>query len=145
MDPPSATHMSVPASGANDMDRALDTVAALLGRYGELPFDVGERSASDIRAEFEEWAKRILNGGDGENAGAPRRDFGGARRFFDDHRKTEAQFVRSPSAPLRATIDTFARCVRTTVVDDRAADAAARGQLAALADALSANDIGRIK
>jgi diguanylate cyclase (GGDEF)-like protein len=148
IDPPAATHMSAPAaaSTSSDMDRALDTVAALLRRYGEHAFDVGDRQAADIRSDFDEWAKRLLHGGDGDgDKGAPRRDFGGARRFFDDHRRSESKFVQTSLSTLRSAIDTFARCVRTTVVDDRTADAAARGQLAVLETALTSNDINRIK
>jgi diguanylate cyclase len=146
MDPPPATHMSVPAGGAGDIDRALDTIASLLRRYGEHSFDVDGREAAQIREECDQWAGKILNGGDGEKeGGTPKRDFGGVRRFFEEHRRTEAKFVRTSLSTLRGTIDTFARCVRTSVVDDRAADAAVRGELTALSDALSTNDIGRIR
>jgi diguanylate cyclase (GGDEF)-like protein len=138
--------MSVPAASANDFDRALDTVAALIKRYGEHAFDVEGREASQIKEDCERWASQLLGGGDGEGkGGAPKRDFGGVRRFFEEHRRNESVFVRTSMATLRGAIDTFARCVRTTVVDDRAADAAAKSQLVQLSDALSSNDIGRIK
>ncbi|HEX3597246.1 MAG TPA: GGDEF domain-containing protein, partial [Polyangiaceae bacterium] len=94
----------------------------------------------------ERWAAQLIGGGDGESdEGAPKRDFGGVRRFFEEHRRTESAFVRSSFSTLRGAIDTFARCVRTTVVDDRAADAAAKGQLSELSEALSSNDITRIR
>jgi diguanylate cyclase (GGDEF)-like protein len=143
VDPPPVTHMSVPAP---EVDRALDTVAALLRRYGEHAFDVGERAAAEIREEFDAWAARLVRGGDGDaEDGAPKRDFGGARRFFDEHRKSESEYVRTSLSTLRGAIDTFARCVRTSIFDDRSADKAAAGELSALAEALSSNDVARIR
>ncbi len=145
VDPPAVTHISVPAA-ASDFDRALDTVASLIKRYGEYAFDVEGREASQIREDCERWAAQLIGGGDGEaEGGVPKRDFGGLRRFFEEHRRTESAFVKTSLSALRSTIDTFARCVRTTVVDDRTADAAARGQLTELSEALSSNDIARIR
>jgi diguanylate cyclase (GGDEF)-like protein len=139
--------VSVPAaSGPLDVDRALDTVASLVRRYGEHAFDVGEREAADIREECDRWAAKILGGGDGETPeGAPRRDFGGLRRFFEDQRHRESKHVQTSLSSLRGAIHTFARCVKSTVVDERSSDATIGGELAALADALSSNDAGRIR
>jgi len=138
--------MSVPASGASDFDRALDTVAALIQRYGEHAFDIDGRDAVEVRQECERWAARLLGSGDGESAGGvSKRDFGGLRRFFEEQRRSESSFVQTSLSAFRGAIDTFARCVRATVVDDRAADEAARQEITALSAALSSNDIARIR
>lgn len=129
-----------------DADRALDTVAALLRRYGEDAFDTSEREADRVRAECDRWAGQILNGGDGEGrGGAPRRDYGGLRRFFDEDRKTEAAYVRSSLSSLRSAIHAFASALRLAVVDDGSADRAVTRELEALAVALGSNDAARIR
>lgn len=138
--------MSVPAAGASDFDRAIDTIAALVQRYGEHAFDVDGREAVQVRQDCERWASQLIASGDGESeGGASRRDFGGLRRFFEEHRRAESSYVRTSLTALRGAIDTFARCVRTSVVDDSAADEAARGELASLSDALASNDVARIR
>ncbi|HVW24590.1 MAG TPA: GGDEF domain-containing protein [Polyangiaceae bacterium] len=138
--------MSVPSTAPSDFDRALDTVAALIQRYGEHAFDMDGREAAQVRQDCERWASQLLASGDGESSGgASKRDFGGLRRFFEEHRRTESAFVRTSLSALRGAIDTFARCVRTTVVDDSTADEAARGEIAALSEALSSNDVARIR
>ena len=146
---------SVPAAPASraptappstmDADRALDTVAAILRRYGEDAFDTTDREADRVRAECDRWAGQILNGGDGESRGAPRRDFGGLRRFFDEDRKTEAAYVRSSLTSLRGAIHAFAGALRMAVVDDGSADRAVTRELETLATALGSNDAERIR
>jgi diguanylate cyclase len=129
-----------------DVDRALDTVVAMLRRYGEEAFDTAQREGQRARAECDRWAGQILNGGDGDaKAGAPKRDFGGLRRFFDEDRRTEAAYVRSSLTNLRGAIHAFASALRTAVVDDGSADRAVTHELQSLAEALGANDSDRIR
>jgi diguanylate cyclase len=133
-------------SGPAEIDRALDTVAALVRGYGEHAFDTADQEAADIRAECERWAGTLLHGGDREEGeGTPRRDFGGLRRYFEDQRQRESSYVKSSISSLRGAIHTFARCVRSTVVDDRSADAAVSSELSALGEALASNDPARIR
>jgi diguanylate cyclase len=138
------------ASGIPDADAALDTVASLLKSFGEHAFDTDNVTALETRAECEGWAKRITVGGgkgeldDGE-AKPFRRDFGGVRRYFSAQRSHEREFVGRSLGNLREAVHTFARCLTTTVGEDRAADERVGAQLGKLVGAFQSNDSQAIR
>jgi diguanylate cyclase len=131
-------------------DAALDTVASLLKTFGEHAFDTDNVTAAETRTECEGWAQRITVGGgkpeskDGE-AKPFRRDFGGVRRFFSAQRSHEREFVGRSLGNLREAVHTFARCLTTTVGEDRAADERVGAQLGKLVGAFQSNDSEAIR
>jgi diguanylate cyclase len=77
--------------------------------------------------------------------GPPKRDFGGARRYFAAHRAHEREYVSSSVTNLREAVHAFARCLTRTVGEDRSADARVGAQLGHLVQAFAANDADVIR
>ena len=132
-------------------DAALDTVANLLKAFGEHAFDTDNVSAAETRAECEGWAQKITVGtgkGDESEDGEAKpfkRDFGGVRRFFTAQRSHEREFVGRSLGNLREAVHAFARCLTTTVGEDRAADERVGAQLGKLVGAFQSNDSQAIR
>lgn len=120
-----------PAAGGDDdeppipADRAVDFIAEMLRLLGEHAFDVGPKTAEEIEATFEAWARHLLLGiappgretedagagersdgskpgraGDAKGARAPergsKRDLPGLRRALRAHRDAECDYVVVP-------------------------------------------------
>jgi len=136
---------------ANGEDAALDAVANLLKAFGENAFDTDNVSAAETRSECEGWAKKITVGSGkdavSENGEPPpfRRDFGGVRRYFAAQRSHEREFVGRSLGNLREAVHAFARCLTTTVGEDRAADERVGAQLGKLVGAFQSNDSEAIR
>jgi diguanylate cyclase len=142
-----------PSSGrASGEDAALDAVASLLKTFGENAFDTDNVSALETRAECEGWAQRITVGGtqsgnddDGDQPKVFKRDFAGVRRYFTAQRSHEREFVGRSLGNLREAVHAFARCLTTTVGEDRAADERVGTQLGKLIGAFQSNDSTAIR
>jgi diguanylate cyclase (GGDEF)-like protein len=142
----SGGHPAVPDPLARETDAAIDAVVALLRAFGEHAFDTDNVTAEDTRAESDGWARRIAMGEKlGVEGGPPKRDFGGARRYFAAHRAHEREYVASSVTNLREAVHAFARCLTRTVGEDRAADARVGAQLGHLVAAFGANDADVIR
>ena len=146
--PPAAPE--IPLTSAAE-DAALDALSSLLKTFGEHAFDTDNVSAQETRAECDGWAKK-LTVGDGKNALAEngeakpfRRDFVGVRRFFAAQRSDEREFVGRSLGNLREAVHAFARCLTTTVGEDRAADERIGSQLGKLVGAFRSNDSEAIR
>ena len=130
---------------------ALDAVANLLKAFGENAFDTDNVSAQETRAECEGWAQKITVGGgksgDSEQGTAKpfKRDFAGVRRYFTAQRSHEREFVGRSLGNLREAVHAFARCLTTTVGEDRAADERVGAQLGKLVGAFQSNDSEAIR
>ena len=122
-------------------DAALDAVANLLKAFGENAFDTDNVSAVETRAECDGWAQKITVGGgknldSGSEESKPfKRDFAGVRRYFTAQRSHEREFVGRSLGNLREAVHAFARCLTTTVGEDRAADERVGAQLGKLVGA----------
>ena len=147
-EPGSASHLDTPQAGE---DAALDTVANLLKAFGENAFDTDNVSAAETRSECAGWAQKITVGAGraGEDEGAEakpfKRDFGGVRRYFTAQRSHEREFVGRSLGNLREAVHAFARCLTTTVGEDRAADELVGAQLGKLVGAFQSNDSEAIR
>jgi diguanylate cyclase (GGDEF)-like protein len=129
-----------------ELDAAIDTVVALLRAFGEHAFDTDNMSAQQTRGESDGWARKISMAEKPATEGAPpRRDFGGARRYFAAQRSHEREYVTSSVTNLREAVHAFARCLTRTVGEDRAADARVGAQLGNLVAAFGANDADVIR
>jgi diguanylate cyclase len=146
---PEGARQATPRGSADDA--ALDTVANLLKSFGENAFDTDNVSAGETRAECEGWAQKITIGSGrvelGED-GEPepfKRDFAGVRRYFTAQRSHEREFVGRSLGNLREAVHAFARCLTTTVGEDRAADERVGAQLGKLVGAFQSNDSEAIR
>jgi diguanylate cyclase len=133
-------------SDSRDLDAAIDTVVAMMRTFGEHAFDLDSVHAEDTREECDGWARKISMGEKlGVEGGPPKRDFGGARRYFAAHRAHEREYVSSSVTNLREAVHAFARCLTRTVGEDRSADARVGAQLGHLVQAFAANDADVIR
>ncbi|HYQ44113.1 MAG TPA: GGDEF domain-containing protein [Polyangiaceae bacterium] len=135
---------------SNGEDAAIDAVTHLLKAFGENAFDTDNVTAVETRAECEGWAKKIAVGEakneDTEPTGKPfKRDFAGVRRYFSAQRSHEREFVGRSLGNLREAVHAFARCLTTTVGEDRAADERVGAQLGKLVGAFQSNDSQAIR
>ncbi len=149
-DPPPAKPVSLPPVEQHDSDRALDTLAVFLRAMGQHAFDVDELEASDVQQKFEDWASQILVGkatsdDEGDRPPSLKRDWGGVRRFFTEHRKGEREYVTRTLGDLLQTVQTFAVCLTTTMKEDRSADSEVGNQLQRLSLALDDNETANIR
>lgn len=143
---PAAAEEASSGRESRDLDAAIDTVVAMLRAFGEHSFDTDNVQAGDTRDECDGWARKIAMGEKlGVEPGPPRRDFGGARRYFAAHRAHEREYVTSSVSNLREAVHAFARCLTRTVGEDRAADARVGAQLGNLVAAFGANDTDVIR
>lgn len=134
------------SAGSRDLDAAIDAVVAMLRAFGEHSFDTDNVPADDTREECDGWARKISMGEKASvEGGPPKRDFGGARRYFAAHRAHEREYVSSSLNNLREAVHAFARCLTRTVGEDRAADAKVGAQLGNLVAAFGANDADVIR
>ncbi len=143
--PPEAEETGRNSLESRDLDASIDAVVGLLKAFGEHAFDTDNVSAEDTRAECDGWARKISMGEQVASAGPLKRDFGGARRYFNAHRAHEREYVSSSVTNLREAVHAFARCLTRTVGEDRSADARVGAQLGHLVAAFSANDADVIR
>lgn len=131
-------------------DAALDAIANLLKAFGENAFDTDNVSAHETKAECEGWARKITVGGgkSEDDGGEPKpfkRDYVGVRRYLTAQRSHEREFVGRSLGNLREAVHAFARCLTTTVAEDRAADERVGAQLGKLVGAFQSNDSEAIR
>ncbi|HEY5373012.1 MAG TPA: GGDEF domain-containing protein [Polyangiaceae bacterium] len=143
----------VPGNGnGSGEDAALDALASLLKTFGDNAFDTDNVTALETRSECDGWAQRITMGGgksgegeEGKGATVFKRDFPGVRRYFTAQRLHEREFVGRSLGNLRQAVHAFARCLTTTVGEDRAADERVGSQLGKLIGAFQSNDSTAIR
>jgi diguanylate cyclase len=146
---PEAAPQATQKSGSDDA--ALDAVANLLKAFGENAFDTDNVSAGETRTECEGWAQKITVGSGRGEVGEDgevkpfKRDFAGVRRYFTAQRSHEREFVGRSLGNLREAVHAFARCLTTTVGEDRAADERVGTQLGKLVGAFQSNDSEAIR
>jgi len=132
-------------------DAAIDAVAHLLKAFGENAFDTDNVSAQETRAECEGWARKLTVGEGKADDSEPaankpfKRDYPGVRRYFTAQRSHEREFVGRSLGNLREAVHAFARCLTTTVGEDRAADERVGAQLGKLVGAFQSNDSEAIR
>jgi diguanylate cyclase (GGDEF)-like protein len=135
---------------ASESDRALDAVGTLLKTYGRFAFDT-ERAATLLREQCEHWAQRIVLGEisrddapAGEEGASLVRDWHGVQAFFSEQRRSEGEYVARSLGGLRKTVLALARCLSSSVGEDRSADARVESSLEGLARALAGGDTAAI-
>jgi diguanylate cyclase (GGDEF)-like protein len=137
---PATTSAATSAASVDaDLDRALEALAGVIRTYGEFAFDLDQVKAAETRAECAELVQRLVMGpGRAESAPAPapasQRDFGSARRFFEQRRREERDFVVRSSGNMRQALQAFAQCLSATITEDRFDDTRMEVELERLVD-----------
>jgi diguanylate cyclase len=136
------------SSEAPEVDDVLDALASVLRAFGENAFDTDDRTASSIKQQAEDWARRVLVGGSEEEREAQvgfSRDFRGARKFVAEQRSHERVYVDRSVGNMRDTVRAFARALTSMVSEDRAADEQLGAQVGRLVNACQLNDTDALK
>jgi diguanylate cyclase len=134
---------SVPATGRDEFENALDTLVSVLRSFGNDAFDTDETPADQTRSDCEGWVQRLSVGEgrrEGEEQAGFRRDWGGLRRYFSAQRGKERDYVGRSFTNLREAVQTFARCLMTAVAEERSSDEQVGQQLGRLSEAFRVND-----
>lgn len=131
---------------------AVDLAAALLRAFGHHGLSTDKMSAQELEALCEQWARHLLIGspppGDvNASASVPieRREWGQARRFFVDARRSEQTFINSRHNGFRDMLWEFIHGLRATFVDEQAAGQAVTSQLDHLKHALDTDSIDTLR
>jgi diguanylate cyclase len=125
----------------SDLERAIDALAGVLRTYGELAFDLDDVKAGETHADCLELVQNLVMGPTRATAGASPskpppsgRDFGSARRFFEQRRRQEHDFVVRSSGNMRQALQAFAQCLSATITEDRHNDSKMEVELERLVD-----------
>jgi diguanylate cyclase len=118
----------------SELDRALDTVAAVLRLIGMHAFDTEDQTAEETRRTAENWARHILLRTEHpeHQTGRPSevRDFVGARRFVENLRRSEQRFVGRALTDFRQVVWSVVQNVHRALAVDGDEDLAARSLVA---------------
>ena len=137
-------------TGDTALDKAMDTVAAMLRSYGRDSFDVDDLPATEVAAQCEAWAQHVLTGAPLPNRQRrvlppEQRSWAGVRRFFGDLRREEARFVGRSLATMRGVLWDFVSTLRHSFEQDRRSDDEVVDQLENLRTALAASSPEEIR
>jgi diguanylate cyclase len=122
-----------------DLDRAIDALAGIVRTFGEYSFDIDQAKAAETRAECLELVQRLVMGparAEGTPSSPPpqHRDYGSARRFFEQRRREERDYVVRSSGNMRQALQAFAQCLSASMTEDRHADSRMEVELERLVD-----------
>jgi diguanylate cyclase (GGDEF)-like protein len=139
-----STKPSVEEQG-DELERAVDAFAGLLRVFGELSFDTDRMSAAEVRASSSELVKELLLGPTRRDVEEsedtrPRRDFGRGRRFVEQRRREERDYVVRSSTNLRQALQAFAQCLNAAIAEDQADDARLELEIGRLVDVAASRD-----
>lgn len=145
--PAAAQKSGAVASSDDELDAALDSLGIILRALGATAVDTDAKPAAQTSAEYERWTQAITIGdAEGSQDGAAaRRDWGGLRRFVQQQRKAEHEFVVRSLGQLRAAVYEFARALSGGIGEDRGSDEKLGEKLTRLDEALAKNDVGAVR
>lgn len=132
-------------------ESALDTVGALLRVLGKYAFDVDGLDASTLEQECEAWARHVLLGAPkpglekSEVEPGGRRDWPGVRRFYQDQRMREQQYVHSSQGDFRQVTWAFLETLRSALLQDQENDERVKLQLSVLTEVVDSGSIELIR
>lgn len=152
---------------AIEAERALDFMAEMLRILGEHAFDIAGKSAEEIEAYFETWARHLLVGvpppsreaaaqqepakGASSAAGSPakpksqKRDLPGLRRALLDHREHETEYVRGSLGQFRDAAWAFVSGLRRSLTIEHNSDRRIGHRMRRLEGAVRSGDAAKIK
>jgi diguanylate cyclase len=128
-----------------ELDRAVDAFAGVLRIFGEVGFDTDRMTATELRKTCADMVQELLLGpsrrdGEASEEPKPRRDFGRGRRFLEQHRREERDYVVRSSTNLRQALQAFAQCLNAAMAEDQADDARLELEIGRLVDVAASQD-----
>ncbi|HEX6274877.1 MAG TPA: GGDEF domain-containing protein [Polyangiaceae bacterium] len=129
-----------------ELDRAVDAFAGILRVFGELSFDTDRMSAAELRTTCADMVQELLLGPTrrdeeaNEEPKGGRRDFGRGRRFLEQRRREERDYVVRSSTNLRQALQAFAQCLNAAMAEDQADDARLELEVGRLVDVAASQD-----
>jgi diguanylate cyclase (GGDEF)-like protein len=118
-------------NGREELDRAIDAVAAILRLVGSVEVANDESDSSNLSTMCEKWARHVLLLAP-VDVGARcdgRRDWGGVVRFIADVRRRERKSIEASMTAFRETIWGFAEGLKAAVVGNAGSDDRLQQQL----------------
>jgi len=146
-------------------DQALDFLAEILRGYGEYAFEIDHRSAEEIEAHFEAWARHLLvalpppvrdaaaaevpTEGAATSRNLPdrggRRDLPGLRLAFREQRKRENAYVTTSLGQFREAAWSFISGLRRSLTAEQSADRRIGHRMRRLETAIRGGEAARIR
>ena len=131
-------------------DSGLDTAAAILRVLGEQAFDTEDLKANATRATAEAWARHLLLGtAHPERGNKPanenERDFVGARRWVENLRRSELNYVRKSLGEFRQVIMSLVQNFHRAVSVEGDEDRRVAQQIDRLRTAIESNSIDKLR
>ena len=129
----------------------LDALAGVLRVLGDHAFDVDDRTALEIREDFEAWARHALVGAPRPGVDASdapvssKRDWRSLLHFTTQHRRLESDYVSRSLTDLRQVIWVFIQGVAREVVEDEVTDQSVSQRLGELRRAVDQSDTAALK
>ncbi len=136
-------------------EAGLDALAEFLRIFGNGAFDLENRSAEQVRDDCEQWARHLLVGleppdypaeaDDWQQGAAAPRDLPGLRRFVDETRREEHDFLGGSLANMLEAIWAFISGLRHSLAFEQQTDQQVGHRLRRLEDAARGNSTERLK
>ena len=131
-------------------DSGLDTAAAILRVLGEQSFDTEDMKANVIRGRAEAWARHLLLGTAHPERGAEpaserERDYAGARRWVEQLRRSELNYVRKSLGEFRQIILSLVQNFHRAVATEGDEDRRVAQQIDRLRTAIESNSIDKLR
>lgn len=132
---------------AEEFDRVLDTLGALLRIFGEYAFDTDQTTASEVKETCAAIWRELSLGTSSENAdsGQQHRDYSKVQKFLQAQRRQEQEFVHNGVGNLRRAVQEFAQCLSAAVREDRDTDSKLEEQVTRLVEIVDSNNLGAIR
>lgn len=139
---PRAAWKTIKERMAQDLDAALDVLAALLRAIERFPIPLPEEGGGDPTTDSAKWAEHVLLLSAPPGAAQPtkQRDFAGLRRFLTSLRQRESEHVTRAHQGLRESITEFAKTLSKFFTDNQKSDEQVKMQLERLREAAAHED-----
>ncbi|MDQ6611609.1 MAG: hypothetical protein M3Y64_04175, partial [Gemmatimonadota bacterium] len=143
----------IPLNSGNgdDVGLVLDALGGILASFGRHAFDIPDRPATDVAAEFSRWQRHATMGVPvtasqaGPAVGIRERDWDGVLRSFSEQRREECRYVDSAVGELRDALWACVETVHNAVKIDQKTDVTAEAQMERAKIAISRLQSGNIK
>lgn len=124
---------------ADELERALDTLAAVVRATGRFALDTAERPAHLVHDLAEHWSQHLLirrpKPGDEERSAHVQRDYRALLEFVTEQRRQESTHAQKVLSDLRQTVWAFIRSLSSAFTQDAKGDELVTQQLRQLQDA----------
>jgi diguanylate cyclase (GGDEF)-like protein len=129
-------------------DAALDAVGSILRSFGEHALDLPDLPAADTARAFDRWARHLLIGAPHPlrpDSPVLERDWSGIRRYFEEHRKRETDYIASALSELRGLLWTFVERLAKSIPEESREDAATRERIDGLKRAVRKQNLEELR